>query len=45
MRKILNLIIYCKTLQVNGMKLLHHDDQSKQKLRKIEAEKSNAEDV
>ena len=27
------------------MKLLHHDDQSKQKLRKIEAEKSNAEDV
>ena len=23
MRKILNLIIYCKTLQKNGMKLLH----------------------
>ena len=45
MRKILNLIIFCKTLQKNGIKLLRHYDQSKQKLRKIEAEKSNAKDV
>ena len=46
MRKTLNLMIYCKNIAEEWDEAsASHNDQSKQKLKKIESEKSNAEDV